>query len=197
MLARATATWWRPPPASQAPQLVGLTSPSRLKHAPRNGGSPQRAHSHAPTVSLFAAPQPSFSQRASSDAAALARAWEAEAAVAVAEGGSGVAAAAEALSNMPFGHAAPPPWDPYASTLAAGARALVIALFRRLKGLPDPGKSGMPVRGFTLQLDSDDMLSYVDFVQWAAPLGKALTKMRQRVQAAFLASASTGGGEGL
>jgi hypothetical protein len=188
-----------PPPPDKAPVLVGLTSPSRLKlPLGSGGGSPLRRGGSAgsptrrsgsggsgPTVALVPAPPASFSARAASDAAAMELAWE----LGMTEGGGVLLE-----PTLPFGHAAPPPFDPLADSLAAGARALVTALFRRLRGHGDPGKMGAAVRGFSLRVEPEDRVTFVNLVQWCAPLGKALVRMRQRVQAAFLASASTGGG---
>jgi Ca2+-binding EF-hand superfamily protein len=173
-----------PPPPERAPTLGGISSPSRLK-LPPSGTSPTRRGGGGPTVALVPAPPSSFTARAASDAAAMELAWE----LGMTAGGGVLAE-----PTLPFGHAAPPAFDPLAATLGAGARALVSALFHRLRGRGDPGNTGAPIRGFSLAVAPEDAVTFVHLVQWSAPLSKALVRMRQRVQAAFLASASTGGG---
>ena len=74
----------------------------------------------------------------------------------------------------------------------------MLAVYRRMLGESDPGLTSTPIRGFSLAPAPGARplpeLCYTHFVAWAAPLGKKLKRMRERIQGAFLASATTGGG---
>jgi hypothetical protein len=111
---------------------------------------------------------------------------------------SGSAAASGSTSTLPFGLLQPPCWDPLASSLSTGARALVLAVYRRMLGESYPWLAGAPVRGFSLHPLKGQPpipeLTFTHFVAWTAPLSRRLKRMWERIQGAFLASATTWGG---
>lgn len=86
--------------------------------------------------------------------------------------------------------------------LAAGARRLAVAVFRRLHGEGDIGNSARAVistasaEGLLEDTHplSNTPVTYNIFARWAAPLNTKLRRIRERIQDAFRAAATMGGG---
>ena len=183
-------------PPSEA-ELVGLTSPSRL------------GAGRSLLVGLRVPDRESFAARSAADSAALHDAWMDLAAGTESGAGdlnattgtapatiteSSSAASLLSTTTLPFGLPAPPTWDPLAADMSGGARALVMAVFRRLCGKTDPGVTKLSLRTFSLAFDADAFFNFSQFSHWASPLSFHLNRVREQVQSAFLASAYTGSG---
>jgi hypothetical protein len=87
--------------------------------------------------------------------------------------------------------------DPCEADLGAASTALVVALFRRLRGEADPGTTGTAGPGAEWvdpMGNSLKSIPYNVFARWASPLSTKLRAVREAVQRKFLANASTGGG---
>jgi len=188
-----------PPPPPLNP--LTTTPSSRLKLQPRVADLAKRAH--AAKIRIEAAPFVSYTKKSQADALALMDAWETEVSVPLApppRQGSPTLPLSSSTSSglastLPFGLPEPPQWDPLAQDLSAGARALVLAVYRRILGESDPGLTNGVIRGWSLAPpEKHPGIGYAHVVAWAAPLAKALKTMREKVQGAFLASATTAGG---
>lgn len=108
--------------------------------------------------------------------------------------------------------------DKIDAELRQGARALVVCIFKRIHGNSDPGNTGTSLltKGEADALLRDDVgllsgpgvvtsggtgyppalppITYNVFARWAAPLSTKLRRIREKVQADFLAQATIGGG---
>jgi hypothetical protein len=164
-------------------RLIGITSPSRLKIQPQptaaNPGTPSGAAAQRPPASPSPSPSPSPPRAAMSSSFVA----------------SEPAGASEDATKGLLG-------DVVVPELSGGARAMVVCLFKRVHGGSDPGNTGASLltrsEGDNLLSETHGLatlpLTYNLFARWAAPLNSKLRRIREKVQAEFLAQATIGGG---